>query len=197
MTFNNIDSVNLTNIDFKNLSEYTMYYKYDLSENIIYYVYDLSENIMQQTVRCSKHLTLLEWCIQQWSSNSLQAGCCQNSVEYWKMYMSVPWIYIYIYKHVCTITYFYVHITNRYKHHMYRFNIPVQVQTCLYMVQTCLYHFKFCQILPGFGTYLFVHTGMYHFEVSRTAFYRVRYVLARASTYHLVLPNSVRASCTV
>jgi hypothetical protein len=29
---------------------------------------------------------------------------------------------------------------------------------------------------------------MYHFEVSRTALYRVRYVLARTSTYHLVLP---------
>ena len=60
LTFNNIDSVNLTNIDFKDLSEYTMYYKYDLSENIIYNVCDLSENIMQDTVRCSKHLTLLE-----------------------------------------------------------------------------------------------------------------------------------------
>ncbi len=28
---------------------------------------------------------------------------------------------------------------------------------------------------------------MYHFEVSRTALYRVRYELARTSTYHLVL----------
>ena len=60
LTVNNIDGVNLTNIDFKDLSEYTKYYKYDLSENIIYNVYDLSENIMQQTVRCSKHITLLE-----------------------------------------------------------------------------------------------------------------------------------------
>ncbi len=35
---------------------------------------------------------------------------------------------------------------------------------------------------------MLVHTGMYHFEVSRTALYQVRYVLARNSTYHLVLP---------
>ena len=157
MTFNNIDSVNLTNIDFKNLSEYTMYYKYDLSENIIYYVYDLSENIMQQTVRCSKHLTLLEWSIQQWSSNSLQAGCCQNSVEYWKMYMSVPWIYIYIY----TSTYVQLHIfmyilqtgTNiictgstflyRYKHvctwFRHVFTISSFAKSCQDLVRTCLY----------------------------------------------------------
>jgi hypothetical protein len=33
-----------------------------------------------------------------------------------------------------------------------------------------------------------VRTGMYHFVVSRTAMYRVRYVLARTSTYRLVLP---------
>ena len=34
-----------------------------------------------------------------------------------------------------------------------------------------------------------VRTGMYHFEVSRTAMYRVRYVLAaRTSTYRHVLP---------
>jgi len=35
---------------------------------------------------------------------------------------------------------------------------------------------------------MLLRTGMYHFEVSRTALYRVRYVLARTSTYHLVLP---------
>ena len=35
---------------------------------------------------------------------------------------------------------------------------------------------------------MLVRTGMYRFEVSRTALYRVRYVLARTSTYHLVLP---------
>jgi hypothetical protein len=35
---------------------------------------------------------------------------------------------------------------------------------------------------------MLVRTGMYHFEVSRTALYRVRHVLARTSTYHLVLP---------
>jgi hypothetical protein len=35
---------------------------------------------------------------------------------------------------------------------------------------------------------ILVRTGMYHFEVSLTALYRVRYVLARTSTYHLVLP---------
>jgi hypothetical protein len=29
---------------------------------------------------------------------------------------------------------------------------------------------------------------MYHFEVSCTTMYRVRYVLVRTSTYHLVLP---------
>ncbi len=33
-----------------------------------------------------------------------------------------------------------------------------------------------------------VRTGMYHFEVSRTAMYRVRYVLVRTSTYRHVLP---------
>ncbi len=33
-----------------------------------------------------------------------------------------------------------------------------------------------------------VRTGMYHFEVSRTAMYRVRYVLVRTSTYSHVLP---------
>jgi hypothetical protein len=33
-----------------------------------------------------------------------------------------------------------------------------------------------------------VRTGMYHFEVSRTAMYRVRYVLVRTSTYCHVLP---------
>ena len=33
-----------------------------------------------------------------------------------------------------------------------------------------------------------VRTGMYHFEVSRTALYPLRYVPARTSTYHLVLP---------
>ncbi len=30
-------------------------------------------------------------------------------------------------------------------------------------------------------------TGMYHFEVSRTALYPLAYVLARTRTYHLVL----------
>jgi hypothetical protein len=35
---------------------------------------------------------------------------------------------------------------------------------------------------------MLVRTGMYHFEVSRTALYRVRYVLARTSTYHLLMP---------
>ncbi len=35
---------------------------------------------------------------------------------------------------------------------------------------------------------MLLRTGMYHFEVSRTALYRVRYVLARTSTYHLVWP---------
>jgi hypothetical protein len=33
-----------------------------------------------------------------------------------------------------------------------------------------------------------VRTGMYHFEVSRTAMYRVRYVLVHTSTYRHVLP---------
>ncbi len=33
-----------------------------------------------------------------------------------------------------------------------------------------------------------VRTGMYHFEVSRTAMYRVRYVLAHTGTYRHVLP---------
>jgi hypothetical protein len=33
-----------------------------------------------------------------------------------------------------------------------------------------------------------VRTGIYHFEVSRTAMYRVRYVLAHTSTYRHVLP---------
>ena len=154
---------------------------------------------MQQTVRCSKHLTLLEWCIQQWSSNNLQAGCCQNSVEYWKMYMSVPWIYIYIY--IQARMYNYIFLCTYYK----------QVQTSYVQVQhSCTgtnmsvhgsdMSLQF-QVLPNpariWYVPVLVHTGMYHFEVSRTAFYRVRYVLARASTYHLVLPNSVRASCTV
>ncbi len=31
-------------------------------------------------------------------------------------------------------------------------------------------------------------TGMYHFEVSHTAMYRVSYVLVRTSTYRHVLP---------
>ncbi len=35
---------------------------------------------------------------------------------------------------------------------------------------------------------MLVRTGMYYFEVSRTAMYRVRYVLARTSTYCRVLP---------
>jgi hypothetical protein len=35
---------------------------------------------------------------------------------------------------------------------------------------------------------MLVRTGMYHFEVSCTALYRVRYVLARTSTYPLELP---------
>ena len=35
---------------------------------------------------------------------------------------------------------------------------------------------------------MLVRTGMYHFEVSRTAMYRVRYVLVRTSTYRHVLP---------
>ncbi len=35
---------------------------------------------------------------------------------------------------------------------------------------------------------MLVRTGMHHFEVSRTAMYRVRYVLVRTSTYRLVLP---------
>jgi hypothetical protein len=46
---------------------------------------------------------------------------------------------------------------------------------------------------------MLARTGMYHFEVSRTALYRVRYVLARTSTYHLVLPRPVpciRSRCT-
>jgi hypothetical protein len=38
------------------------------------------------------------------------------------------------------------------------------------------------------STCLLVRTGMYHFEVSRTALYQVRYVLACTSTYHLVRP---------
>jgi hypothetical protein len=33
-----------------------------------------------------------------------------------------------------------------------------------------------------------VRTGMYHFEVSHTALYPLRYVPAPTSTYHLVLP---------
>ncbi len=35
---------------------------------------------------------------------------------------------------------------------------------------------------------MLVRTGMYHFEGSRTALYRVRYVLAHTGTFHLVLP---------
>ncbi len=76
--------------------------------------------------------------------------------------MSVPCTYIYvnsglctwheqeftyIYRHICTITYLYVHGINMYIHGIYRFYIPVQVQTCLYMVQTCLY--RFAKSCPG------------------------------------------------
>ncbi len=63
---------------------------------------------------------------------------------------------------------------------------------------TTLYHIVLCRYKAVHtGMYLFVlpwkfsmsvRTGMYHFEVSRIALYRVRYVLARTSTYHLVLP---------
>jgi len=62
------------------------------------------------------------------------------------MYINRYKYHMYRYKH-------HMYSINRYKHHMYRFNIPVQVQTCLYMVLQ-VYHFKFCQILPGFGKYL-------------------------------------------
>ena len=54
---------------------------------------------------------------------------------------------------------FYVHGINRYKYDMYRFNLPVQVKICMYMVQTCLYHFaKSCQDLVRtyVGTYWYV-----------------------------------------
>ena len=37
---------------------------------------------------------------------------------------------------------------------------------------------------------MLVRTGMYHFDVSRTALYPLRYVPARTSTYHLVLPRT-------
>ncbi len=93
----------------------------------------------------------------------LKAGFCQISVEYLKMYRDVCTMYIhickflsmymkwtgitYLYRHVCTITYLYVHGIIMYIPCIYRFYIPVQGQKCLYMVQTCLY--RFAKSCPG------------------------------------------------
>jgi hypothetical protein len=112
---------------------------------------------MQQTTHCTgvMHTAMIQ--------QELKAGCCQNSVEYWKMYRHVCTMYIhiskflsmyikwtgitYLYRHVCTITFLYIHGINMYIPCTYRFYIPVQVQTCLYMVQTCLY--RFAKSCPG------------------------------------------------
>jgi hypothetical protein len=46
---------------------------------------------------------------------------------------------------------------------------------------------------------MLVRIGMYNFEVSRTALYRVRYVLARTSTYRLncLVPGVQDSRCGV
>ncbi len=58
--------------------------------------------------------------------------------KFLSMYMKWTGI-TYLYRHVCTITYLYVHGINMYIPCIYWVYIPVHVQTCLYMVQTCLY----------------------------------------------------------
>jgi hypothetical protein len=112
---------------------------------------------MHQTTHCIRvmHTAM--------SQQQLKAGCCRISVEYLKVYRHVCTMYIhickflsmymkwtgitYLYIHVCTITYLYVHGINMYIPCIYRFYIPVYVQTCLYIVQTCPYCFaKSC---PG------------------------------------------------
>ncbi len=120
---------------------------------------------MQQTTHCTgvMHTAM--------SQQQLKAGCCQISVEYLKVYRHVCTMYIcvcvcgcvcvckflsvymkwtgitYLFRHICTITYLYVHGINMYIPRRYRFYIPVQGQTCLYMVQTCLY--RFAKSCPG------------------------------------------------
>jgi hypothetical protein len=109
---------------------------------------------MQQTTHCTgvMHTAMIQ--------QELKAGCCQNSVEYWKMYRYVCTMYIHIckflfmyikwtgitslYRHVCTITYLYVHGKNMY--------IP-----CIYAGFTFLYRYKhvctwfrhICTVLPN------------------------------------------------
>jgi hypothetical protein len=112
---------------------------------------------MHQTTHCTRvmHTAMIQ--------QQLMAGCCQISVEYLKMYRHFCTMYIhickflsmymkwtgitYLYRHVCTITYLYVHGKNMYIPCIYRFYIPVQGQTCLYMVQTCLY--RIAKSCPG------------------------------------------------
>ncbi len=100
-------------------------------------------DLMQQTTHCTgvMHTAMIQ--------QQFKAGCCQISVEYWKMYRHVCTMYTYIckflsmymkwtgitylYRHVCTITYLYVHHDgiNMYIACIYRFYIPVQGQTHL------------------------------------------------------------------
>ena len=69
---------------------------------------------MQQTTHCTgvMHTAM----IQHWQE--LKAGCCQNGVEYWKMYRHVCTMYIHIGKFLSMymkwtgITYLYRHMYN-------------------------------------------------------------------------------------
>jgi hypothetical protein len=90
------------------------------------------EIVMLEGVECSSRLTVPGWCILQSYTNSLQAGCCQNSIEDWKLYIRVSQCmyhvhaYIYIHKHVCTYTWIYINSC-----------------TCTYMLlQSCTYTYS-------------------------------------------------------
>ena len=94
------------------------------------------EIVILEGIWCNNQLTVLAWCIQQWFNQSLQAGSCQNSVEYWNMYRHVYTMYI----SICKFPFMY----------MTRTGIYINVQTCLYI----------CLIVCTW--YRYVHTMYVH-----------------------------------
>ena len=90
----------------------------------------------------------------------------------------------------CTTLYLYV---PPYTVHCTAMYLPVPPCTALYHLVLCRYkavHTGMYWYVLSYELPMSVRTGMYHFEVSRTAMYRVRYVLAHTSTvtYRHVLP---------
>jgi hypothetical protein len=94
----------------------------------------------------------------------------------------------YWYVPVCTVSYLHVPPCTVHCTAMY---LPVPPCTVLYHLVLCRYetvHTSMYWYVLLYELPMSVRTGMYHFEVSRTAMYRVRYVLVCTSTYRHVLP---------